>query len=105
MAVKVVKIHAAFAVPVVELTVVEAPRCAAIGELSLPNAAEDGIELDIADVEGVVVLSNSSWSSKRSVSVSLMRTGAKWSPFGSARRPKMQGRAGVLLDRGGHHDR
>jgi hypothetical protein len=76
-----------------------------IGELSLPNAAEDGIELDIADVEGVVVLSNSSWSSKSSVSVSLMRTGAKWSPFGSARKPKMQGRAGVLLDRGGHHDR
>jgi hypothetical protein len=28
---------------------------AAIGELSLPNAAEDGIELGIADVEGVVV--------------------------------------------------
>ena len=54
MAVRVARIRAAFAVPVVELTVVEAPRCAAIGELCLPNAAEDGIELGI-DVEGVVV--------------------------------------------------
>jgi hypothetical protein len=43
---------AASAVPVVELSVVQAPRCAAIGELSLSNAAEDGIELAIADVEG-----------------------------------------------------
>jgi hypothetical protein len=55
MAVRVAKIDAASAVPVVELTVVEAPRCAAMGELSLPNAAEDGIELGITDVEGVVV--------------------------------------------------
>jgi hypothetical protein len=55
MAVRVAKIHAASAVPVVELTVVEAPRCAAIGELCLPNAAEDGIELGIGDVEGVLV--------------------------------------------------
>src|SRR5580704_5179398 len=55
MAVRVAKIDAASAVPVVELTVVEAPRCAAIGELGLPNAAEDGIKLGIADVEGVVV--------------------------------------------------
>ena len=55
MAVGVAKIDAASAVPVVELSVVQAPRCAAIGELSLSNAAEDGIELGIADVEGVVV--------------------------------------------------
>ena len=55
MAVRVTKIDAAAAVPVVELTVVEAPRCAAIGELRLANAAEDGIEFGIADVEGVVV--------------------------------------------------
>ena len=55
MAVRVAKIDAAAAVPVVELTVIEAPRCAAIGELRLANAAEDGIELGIADVEGVVV--------------------------------------------------
>src|SRR5580704_3629902 len=55
MAIRVAKIDAAAAVPVVELTVVEAPRCAAIGELRLANAAEDGIELSIADVEGVVV--------------------------------------------------
>src|SRR5246127_5614442 len=55
MAIRAAKIDAAAAVPVVELTVVEAPRCAAIGELGLANAAEDGIELGIADVEGVVV--------------------------------------------------
>jgi hypothetical protein len=55
MAVRVAKIDAAAAVPVVELTVVEAPRCAAIGELRLPNAAEDSIELGITYVEGVVV--------------------------------------------------
>jgi hypothetical protein len=55
VAVRVAKIDAAAAVPVIELTVAEAPRCAAIGELRLANAAEDGIELGIADVEGVVV--------------------------------------------------
>ena len=55
MAVRVAKIDAASAVPVVELTVLEAPRCAAIGELGLPNAAEDGIEFGIADVEGIMV--------------------------------------------------
>jgi hypothetical protein len=55
MAVMVAKIDAAASVPVVELTVVEAPRCAAIGELRLANAAEDRIELGIADVEGIVV--------------------------------------------------
>src|SRR6516162_10215887 len=55
MPVRVAKIDAAAAVPVVELTVVEAPRCAAIRELRIANAAEDGIELGIADVEGVVV--------------------------------------------------
>src|SRR5215468_7461288 len=55
MAVRVAKIDAAAAVPVIELSIVEAPRCAAVGELRLANAAEDGIELGIADVEGVVV--------------------------------------------------
>jgi hypothetical protein len=54
MADRVAKIHAASAVPVVEFTVVEAPRCAAIGELGPPNAVEDGIERGIAG-EGVVV--------------------------------------------------
>src|ERR1700758_3882787 len=55
MAVRVAKIDAAAAIPVIELTVVETPRRAAIGQLRLANAAEDGIELGIADVEGVVV--------------------------------------------------
>lgn len=95
MAVRVAKIDAAAAVPVIELTVAEAPRCAAIGELRLANAAEDGIELGIADVEGVVVA--------LSVSVSLIRTGAKWPPFGSAWRPKMRAKncAAALLSRAG----
>jgi len=55
MAVRVAKIDAAAAVPVIEVKVVEAPRRAAIGELRLPDAAEDRIELGIADVEGVMV--------------------------------------------------
>jgi len=55
MAVRVAKIDAVAAVPVVELTVVEAPWCAAIGELRLTNATEDGIEFGIVDVEGVRV--------------------------------------------------
>src|SRR5215470_3191497 len=55
MAVRVTKIDAAAAVPIIELTVVEAPRCAAVHQLRLANAAENGIELGIADVEGVVV--------------------------------------------------
>ena len=55
MAVRVAKIDAAAAVPVVELTVVEAPRCAAIDQLRLANAAQNSIELGIVDVEGVVV--------------------------------------------------
>ena len=55
MAVRIAKIDAASAVPIIELTVVEAPRCAAVRELRLANAAQDGIELGIADVEGVVV--------------------------------------------------
>ncbi|WP_208610718.1 hypothetical protein [Bradyrhizobium shewense] len=55
MAVRIAKIDAATAVPVVELTIVETQWCAAIGELRLANAAEHGIELGIAYVEGVVV--------------------------------------------------
>jgi hypothetical protein len=55
MAVRVAKIDAAAAVPIIELTVVEVPRCAAVRELRLANAAQDGIELGIADMEGVVV--------------------------------------------------
>ena len=55
MAVRVPKIDAAAAVPIVQLTVVEAPRCAAVRQLRLANATQDVIELGIADVEGVVV--------------------------------------------------
>ncbi|MBU6461347.1 MAG: hypothetical protein KGI99_04565 [Bradyrhizobium sp.] len=55
MAIRVAKIDAAATVPVIELAVLEAPRCAALCELRLANAAEDGIELGVTDVEGVVV--------------------------------------------------
>ena len=55
MAVGVAEIDAAATVPVVELTIVDAPRGAAIGQLRLANAPEDGIELVIADMERVVV--------------------------------------------------
>src|SRR5690348_11185095 len=55
MSVRVAKIDAAAAVPAVQLTVVEAPRRAAIGELRLPDTAEDSIELGIAEMEGIVV--------------------------------------------------
>src|SRR6516162_5831365 len=55
MAVRVAKIDAAAAVPIIELTVVETPRGAAVRELRLANAAQDRIELGIADVEGVMV--------------------------------------------------
>ena len=48
MAVRVTKIDAAAAVPIIELTVVEAPRCAAVHQLRLANAAQNGIELGIA---------------------------------------------------------
>jgi hypothetical protein len=39
----------------VELAVVEAPGRAAIGDLRLLDAPEDGVELALADMEGVVV--------------------------------------------------
>ena len=100
MAVRVAKIDAAAAVPVIELTVAEAPRCAAIGELRLANAAEDGIELGIADVEGVVValelLDVVEKERERVVDT-------KWPPFGSAWRPKMRAKncAAALLSRAG----
>src|SRR5215470_17520962 len=55
MTVGVAKVDAAAAVPVVQLAVVEAPRRAAIGELRRADAAEDRIELGIADVERVMM--------------------------------------------------
>ena len=55
MAVRVAKVDAAAAVPIIELTVVETPRCAAVSQLRLANTAQDCIELGIANVEGVVV--------------------------------------------------
>ena len=55
MAVRVTKIDAAAAVPIIELTIAEVPRCAAVRQLRLANAAQDGIELGITNVECIVV--------------------------------------------------
>src|SRR5262249_23641780 len=55
VAVRVLEIDAAAAGPVLELAVVKAPRGAAVGEARLLHPTEDGIELRLADVEGVVV--------------------------------------------------
>ena len=55
MAVRVFEIDAAATVPVIELAVIEAPGGAAICEPGLLDALEDGVELGIANVEGVVV--------------------------------------------------
>ena len=55
MAVWISEIDATAAVPVIEFAVVEAPGGAAVCEPRLLDALEDGVELGIADVEGVVV--------------------------------------------------
>jgi hypothetical protein len=55
VAVWVFEIDAAAAVPVIELTVIEAPGGAAVCEPRPLDALEDGVELGIADVEGVMV--------------------------------------------------
>ena len=103
MAVRVAKIDAAAAVPVIELTVVDAPRCAAISELRLANAAEDGIELGIADVEGVVVALEllDVVEKERERVVDTYRR--EMAAFGSAWRPKMRAKncAAALLSRAG----
>src|SRR5205085_12026329 len=53
--VRVLEINAAAAIPIVELAIVEAPRSAAIRDLRLLDATENGIKLGIAHVEGIVV--------------------------------------------------
>ena len=55
MAVQVFEIDAAATVPVIELAVIEAPGGAAVCEPRLLDALEDGVELGIVNVEGVVV--------------------------------------------------
>src|SRR5690242_977478 len=55
MAVRVAEVDAAAAAPVVELAVVQAPRCAAVGNFGFLNAAEDGVEVAVADVKRVVM--------------------------------------------------
>ena len=103
MAVRVFEIDAAAAVPVIELTVIEAPGGAAICEPRLLDALEDGVELGIADVEGVVVTAEEASSSNRNVKLSFTRTGAKWPLLASNGKPKMsaKNRAAVTLSRAG----
>src|ERR1700721_1347977 len=55
MAVGMAEIDAAAAVPVVELAIVEAPRRAAETDLALLDAAEDGVELGLADMKRVMM--------------------------------------------------
>jgi len=55
VAVQILEINPAATVPIIELAVIEAPGGAAISEADLLDALEDGIELGIANVKGVVV--------------------------------------------------
>jgi hypothetical protein len=55
VAVWIAKIDPAPAAPIVELAVIETPRRAAEGDLRCLDAAEDRVELAIADVKGVMV--------------------------------------------------
>src|SRR5260370_36406063 len=55
VAVGIAEIDAAAAVPVVELAVVEAPRRAAENDLGFLDAAEDGVELGLADMKRVMM--------------------------------------------------
>src|SRR5208282_430651 len=52
VAVRILKVDAAAAAPVVELAVVEAPRRAAVDQFRLLDSAENRVEFAIADVEG-----------------------------------------------------
>src|SRR5438552_6661157 len=55
VSVRVLEIDTAAAAPIVELAVVEAPGRAAIAEAGLADAAKDGVELGVGDMEGEVV--------------------------------------------------
>src|SRR5205085_8629325 len=50
--VRVLEINASAAIPIVELAIVETPRSAAMRDLRLLDATENGIKLGIAHVEG-----------------------------------------------------
>ncbi len=55
MSTRVAKVDAAPTVPVVDLPVLRAPRLAAVDEACLDDAAEDLVELRLADLEGIVL--------------------------------------------------
>src|SRR5262249_43562140 len=55
VAVQIFEIYPATTVPIIKLAVIEAPGRPAISKAGLLYALEDGVELDIANVKGVVV--------------------------------------------------
>jgi hypothetical protein len=55
VSIRIAKVEAAAAAPIVELAVVEAPRGAAESDVRFLDTAEDGVEFAIADMEGEVM--------------------------------------------------
>src|SRR5580704_9476476 len=55
VAVRIVEIDAAAAAPIVELTIIEAPRRAAVGDLGFFDTRENRVELSVADVKSIVM--------------------------------------------------
>ena len=103
MTVRVFEGDASATIPIVQLAVIEAPRSAAKTKAGLFYTRKDGVEFGIAHVKGVMITSNEEFSSKRSVSVSLTRTGAKCPSFPSGSSPKISAkkRAAASLSRAG----
>jgi hypothetical protein len=55
VAVRILEIDAAAAIPIVELAIVQAPRRAAVGKPRLFDAVENGIEFGIVHVERIMM--------------------------------------------------
>ena len=78
MAVVVLVIEAAAAIPTVELPVFKAPGPASEGEPSVLDSLQDRVEFGVAYVKRIMLACDGPFASaKSSVSVSLTRTGAK----------------------------
>jgi hypothetical protein len=75
--VRIAKIEAAAAAPIVELAIFEAPRRAAEYDLGFFDPAEDRVKLAAGDMEREIWLSKSASSSNSKVSSLFTRTGAK----------------------------
>src|SRR5215472_10290036 len=55
VAVRVLEVKASTAVPIIELAVIEAPWCAAVGQTGLLDAGEDVVGVGVAHVERIVM--------------------------------------------------